>query len=92
MRYFVILSLFCLMLVTVKANAYLDNDLLNGEWVGSGLWAIRDVLLSVKLRVFIFHMEKLVWTFYGRWLAELNFHLMRKKIPRIQVRFSWLAT
>lgn len=31
MRYFVILSLFCLILVTVKADPYLDNDVANGE-------------------------------------------------------------
>ncbi|KAG5682616.1 hypothetical protein PVAND_011959 [Polypedilum vanderplanki] len=28
MRYFVVLSLFCLILVTIKANPYLDNDLM----------------------------------------------------------------
>ncbi|CRL04632.1 CLUMA_CG017700, isoform A [Clunio marinus] len=31
MRYFVVLSLFCLILVTIKANSYLDSDLLNDD-------------------------------------------------------------
>ena len=30
MRYFVVLSIFCLILVTVKANPYMDSDLMLG--------------------------------------------------------------
>lgn len=52
MRYFVVLSLFCLILVTVKADPYLDNDLLNGEWVNtlceSYQWMIRSVGSETK--------------------------------------------
>ena len=30
MKYFVLLSIFCLILVTVKANPYMDSDLMLG--------------------------------------------------------------
>ncbi|XP_070506629.1 toxin Tbo-IT2-like [Chironomus tepperi] len=31
MKYFVVLSFFCLILVTVKANPYMDSDLMLGD-------------------------------------------------------------
>lgn len=77
MRYFVVLSLFCLMLVTVKANAYLDNDLMSGEWRQrdlkcfngrSGTWEC-----EVECRVPSIVYVPYEWNccgFYGRRLAN----------------------
>lgn len=89
MRYFVILSLLCLILVTVKANQYVDSDLLNGECVGGRnacfcLFGQLEAVARLKCRVVssvvspygIKIVFKIFWAF-ARFYERL-------KAPRIQ--------